>query len=60
MINARICAEVRSRLERAGTLIGPHDLQIAGIALQHRLTLITHNTREFNRISGLKLDDWES
>lgn len=57
---ARICAEVRSQLERAGTMIGPHDLQIAAIALQHGLTLVTHNTREFSRISGLKLEDWET
>jgi tRNA(fMet)-specific endonuclease VapC len=57
---ARICAEVRSQLERAGTVIGPHDLQIAAIALQHGLTLVTHNTREFSRISGLKLEDWET
>jgi tRNA(fMet)-specific endonuclease VapC len=40
-------------------VIGPHDLQIASIALQHGLTLVTHNTREFSRIPGLKLDDWE-
>ena len=40
-------------------VIGPHDLQIAAIALQHGLTLVTHNTGEFNRISGLKLGDWE-
>jgi tRNA(fMet)-specific endonuclease VapC len=47
-------------LERAGLVIGPHDLQIAAIALNHDLTLVTHNTREFSRIPGLRLDDWES
>ena len=56
---ARRCAEVRAELERAGRVIGPHDLQIAAVALQHQLTLVTHNTREFSRIAGLKLDDWE-
>ena len=56
---ARRCAEIRAELERTGRVIGPHDLQIAAIALQHGLTLITHNTREFSRISGLKLEDWE-
>lgn len=40
--------------------MGPHDLQIAAIALQHELTLVTHNSREFNRVAGLKLDDWEA
>lgn len=56
---ARRCAEIRTELERTGRVIGPHDLQIAAIALQHRLTLVTHNTREFSRVSGLKLEDWE-
>jgi tRNA(fMet)-specific endonuclease VapC len=39
--------------------IGPHDLQIAAFAVQNGLTLITHNTREFDRIPGLKIEDWE-
>lgn len=56
---ARKCAQVRRELERAGKLIGPHDLQIAAIALQHGLTLVTHNTQEFGRVIGLKLTDWE-
>lgn len=57
---AQRCAEVRAELERAGRVIGPHDLQIAAVALQHRLTLVTHNSQEFSRIAGLKLDDWEA
>jgi tRNA(fMet)-specific endonuclease VapC len=56
---ARRCAEIRGALERSGKVIGPHDLQIGAIALQHDLTLVTHNTNEFSRIAGLKLDDWE-
>lgn len=56
---ARRCAQIRARLERNGALIGPHDLQIASIALEHNLTLVSHNTREFSRIDGLKLVDWE-
>jgi tRNA(fMet)-specific endonuclease VapC len=58
--SARICAEVRAELEQAGGIIGPHDLRIAAIALQHGLTLVTHNTGEFTRVSGLKLEDWEA
>ena len=54
------CAEIRRALERNGVTIGPHDLQIAAIALYHNLTLVTHNTREFGRIPSLRLDDWES
>lgn len=57
---ARRCAEVRAELERSGRVIGPHDLQIAAVALQHGLTLVTHNMQEFSRIAGLKLDDWEA
>lgn len=57
---ARRCAELRADLEAKGNVIGPHDLQIAAIALQHRLTLVTHNSREFGRIAGLKLEDWEA
>jgi tRNA(fMet)-specific endonuclease VapC len=54
------CAEIRRALERKGARIGPHDLQIAAIALRHDLTLVTHNTREFGRISAMRLEDWES
>ena len=56
---ARRCAEVRAELEAQGKVIGPHDLQIAAIALHHGLTLVTHNTREFSRIAGLQVEDWE-
>ena len=53
------CAEIRRALERKGEMIGPHDLQIAAVALRHNLTLVTHNTREFSRIAALRLEDWE-
>ena len=56
---ARTCGELRRTLERAGEIIGPHDLQIAATALRHGLTLISHNTRESARVPGLLLDDWE-
>ena len=56
---AHKCAEIRHTLERTGGVIGPHDLQIAAIALRHGLTLVTHNTKEFSRVPGLKLEDWE-
>jgi tRNA(fMet)-specific endonuclease VapC len=51
--------EIRADLFRQGNPIGPYDLQIAAIALTHHLTVVTHNTREFNRVSGLHLEDWE-
>jgi tRNA(fMet)-specific endonuclease VapC len=51
---------IRAELSKAGTPIGPCDLQIAAIALSHGLTLLTHNTREFSRVAGLNLEDWET
>lgn len=56
---ARRCAKIRRELEGSGMRIGPHDLQIAAIAAEHGLTLVTHNTREFSRIPGLLWEDWE-
>ena len=51
---------IRSKLEAAGTPIGPYDMQIAAIAVVHGLIVVTHNTREYSRISGLKIEDWEA
>lgn len=53
-------SQIRAELAKAGTPIGPYDLQIAAIALCHGLTLVTHNTREFSRVASLNLDDWEA
>lgn len=57
--SAILFGRVRAQLAGAGTPIGPYDLQIASIALANNLTLITHNTREFQRVEGLLLEDWE-
>ncbi len=57
---ADVYGHLRARLERAGSPIGPYDLQIAAIALLHGCTLVTHNTREFARVPGLLLEDWEA
>ncbi|MEC4817335.1 MAG: type II toxin-antitoxin system VapC family toxin [Scytonema sp. PMC 1069.18] len=56
---ATIFSRIRAELTRLGTPIGPYDLQIAAIALVHQLTLVTHNTREFVRVKGLQIEDWE-
>jgi len=56
---AIVCGQIRARLASAGTPIGAYDLQIAAIALANNLTLVTHNTREFGRVDGLRLEDWE-
>jgi len=50
--------DIRAHLANLGTPIGPYDLQIAAIALANDLTVVTHNTREFARVPGLKLEDW--
>jgi tRNA(fMet)-specific endonuclease VapC len=57
--DARAASEIRQQLERAGETIGPHGLLIAGQAVARDLTLITHNTSEFRRVPGLRLEDWE-
>ncbi|GDY23807.1 ribonuclease VapC [Verrucomicrobiota bacterium] len=51
-------ARVRDLLERQGDLIGGNDLLNAAIALTHGLTVVTHNCGEFNRVPGLRVDDW--
>jgi tRNA(fMet)-specific endonuclease VapC len=57
--SALLFGQIRARLASAGTPIGAYDLQIAAIALANNLTLVTHNTREFERVDGLQLEDWE-
>lgn len=54
-----IYGNIRANLKKQGRPIGYHDLEIAAIALASNLVLVTHNTREFGRISGLQIEDWE-
>jgi len=49
---------IRADLERRGSSIGPLDTLIAGHAYSLGWTLVTHNTREFKRISSLPIEDW--
>jgi len=56
---ARKYGAVRSSLARIGTPIGPNDLMIAAIALVHGAVVVTHNIREFSRVAGLDIEDWE-
>jgi len=56
---ALVFGEIRADLAKKGTLIGGYDLQIAAIALANDIILVTHNTKEFNRINRLKIEDWE-
>lgn len=58
-VAALVYGEVRAELTRLGTPIGPNDLQIAAIAMANNLILVTHNVREFGRVNGLQVEDWE-
>jgi tRNA(fMet)-specific endonuclease VapC len=57
--DARQAGEVRAHLASKGTPIGPYDMLIAGQAKARKLTLVTHNTTEFERVPGLKVEDWK-
>lgn len=56
--SAEATAQIRVELERMGKPIGWYDVQIAGMTMANDLILVTHNTGEFGRVSGLKLEDW--
>jgi tRNA(fMet)-specific endonuclease VapC len=56
--DARQAGEIRASLAKIGSPIGPYDVLIAGQAVARSLTLVTHNTKEFKRISTLELEDW--
>ena len=49
---------IRAKLELQGNPIGPLDTMIAGHARSLGYTLVTNNTKEFNRIENLKIEDW--
>ena len=57
--DARQAGQIRAQLASKGTPIGPYDVLIAGQAMPRELTLVTHNTSEFERVPGLKLEDWK-
>jgi tRNA(fMet)-specific endonuclease VapC len=50
--------QVRAELEQRGVRIGEHDTLIAGQARARKLTVVTGNTREFERVSGLRVENW--
>ena len=50
--------EIRAALERRGEPIGAYVVMIAGHARSHGLVVVTHNTREFRRVDGLRVEDW--
>jgi tRNA(fMet)-specific endonuclease VapC len=56
--DADVAGEIRADLERSGRPIGPYDLLIAAQARRRDALLITANTREFDRVRGLRVEDW--
>ncbi len=58
--DARQAGAIRAALGLAGKPIGPYDVLIAGQAQARDLILITHNTGEFSRVNGLRIEDWEA
>jgi tRNA(fMet)-specific endonuclease VapC len=55
---ARRFGALKASLENDGQPLHDLDLQIAGIALENDLPLLTHNRKHFERIEKLKLEDW--
>ena len=58
-VAAAHAGRIDAELTAIGSRIGPYDTLIAATAIAHNLTLVTHNTGEFSRVAGLRLEDWE-
>ncbi|AFZ34951.1 PilT protein domain protein [Stanieria cyanosphaera PCC 7437] len=50
--------QLKTQLRQVGTPVADFDLLIASVALTENLILVTNNTRHYQRIVGLKLDNW--
>lgn len=56
--DAVAAGRIRAFLAAQGNPIGPYDIQIAAQGIARGITVVTHNTREFSRVPGLRLEDW--
>lgn len=56
--DAKSAGRIRAALEAVGRPIGAYDLLIAGQAVHRKLTLVTANGKEFDRVKGLVWEDW--
>jgi len=56
--DAIVYSQIRAKLERAGTPIGPLDTMIAAHAMSRDLILVSNNEREFRRVTGLRVENW--
>ena len=59
-MSGKLFGELKARLEEQGIVCSEPDLRIASIAIQHDFILITGNTRQFEKISGLSIENWIS
>jgi tRNA(fMet)-specific endonuclease VapC len=50
--------QIRARLKRLGQLTGYHDMLIGAHALSEDMTLVTNNRRDFDRMTGLRVENW--
>lgn len=55
---ARLYGPIRVHLEKRGRLIGPYDLMIAAHAQSLDAVVVTDNTKEFDRVAGLRTENW--
>ena len=50
--------KLKTKLKKAGQIIGPIDMLLAAQAISKELIFVTNNVDEFKRIDGLKIEDW--
>ena len=50
--------QIRAELTKRDTPIGPYDQMIAGHARSQGLIVVTNNTKEFERVDGLRIENW--
>lgn len=56
--DARVAGEIRAELARTGKTIGSYDTLIAGQCMSKNLAVVTSNLAEFQRVKGLRCEDW--
>lgn len=57
-IAAPVYGQIRASLKKKGCMIGANDMLISAHALSQSITLVTNNTKEFQRVDGLKVENW--
>jgi tRNA(fMet)-specific endonuclease VapC len=57
---SELYGKIRTGLEKTGSCLGDMDMLIASAALSQNAILVSHNTKHFSKIKGLKTEDWTS